>query len=180
MIQLPCPESCSYLIDARSNASQREMEFRHNEITGDLRSLNDRVIISLEAIERATVNAQRGIGGTAFDDLEDSEILAAVENVIKNLETEETGLIYEHPGATPRIDVLSRRIRETLDETCKDIPSESRPRRSDVLKALTFTREAVKAHIRRGAGDPESSRSYMRFISLFFKWPEEAVRPLIV
>src|SRR5262245_58720939 len=89
MIELACPEACPYLIEARSNAGQREVALRRREAAADPRdlTLSDRALIALDAVERAIVNAQRGIGGSAFHDLDDAEILAAVENAIKNLET---------------------------------------------------------------------------------------------
>jgi septal ring factor EnvC (AmiA/AmiB activator) len=182
MIELACPETCSYLIDARVTAGKRESALRAKEaitISASDLSLNDRALIALEAIELAIVNTQRGIGSSPIRDLEDSEILAAVETAIKNLETEESGLIYEHRAAVPRIDELSRRIRDTLNKF-EDIPSENRPRRSETLKALTFTRESIKAHVKRSAQDPMASRSYIHYISLFYAWPQEATRPLIV
>ncbi len=181
MIELACPESCPYLVDARVSAGKRESALRAKEaitVTASDVTLNERALTSLEAIELAIVNAQRGVGSPAIHHIDDAEILAAIQNTIKNLETEESGLIYEHRAAIPRIDELSRRIRDGLDKF-EDIPAEERPRRSEILKALTFTRESVKAHGKRAAGDLAASRSYIRYISLFYPWPEEATRPLI-
>jgi hypothetical protein len=182
MMELACPESCSYLIEARISASQREMALRRRETAADPHdlNLNERGLLVLDGIQRAIVNAQRGMETTALRDLDDADLVAAVENTIKNLETEESGLIYEHRAASLRIGELSRRIREGLDEIAKDAPPEARPRRTDVLKALTFLREAAQAHIKRAAGDPESSRTFVRYIALFYPWPEQATSPLIV
>jgi len=158
------------------------MALRRRETASDRRdmSLNERGLIALDAIERAIVNAQRGIGGTALRDLDDMQILGALEHTIKNRETEESGLIYEHPAATPAIGELGRRIRSGIDEAGKNIPVDERPRRSEILKALNFILESVKAHTQRSAGDPEATRSFMRYISLFTPWPEEVARPLIL
>ena len=182
MIELACPESCSYLIDARNTANQREMELRRKETAGDPRdlTLSERAFVALDAIHLEIVNAQRGIGASAFSDLDDAELLAAIENTIKNLQTEESGLIYEHRAASPRISELSRRIREGLDKVAKDAPPEARPRRTEKLKALVFIREAANAHLRRAAGDPEASRTFVRYITLFYAWPEQATAPLIL
>jgi hypothetical protein len=182
MIELACPESCSYLIEARASSSAREMALRRKETAADPRdlSLNERGFVALDAIQLAVVNAQRGIGAGAFPDLDDAELLAAVETTIKNIETEESGLIYEHRAPSPRIAELSRRIRDGLDQIAKDIPPEARPRRSEILKALTFMRESVNAHMRRAAGDPEQARTFIRYITLFYPWPEQATAPLIV
>lgn len=182
MLELACPESCSYLIEARTSASHREMALRRKEAAADPRNLKltERGLLALDGIQHAIVNAQRGIGASAFRDLDDAEMLAAVENTIKNLETEDSGLIYEHRAASSRIGELSRRIRERLDEIAKDALEEARPRRTDVLKALTFIREAANAHIQRAAGDPEASRTFIRYITLFYPWPKQATTPLIV
>ena len=158
------------------------MEVRRKETAGDPRDLrlNDRALLAVDGIQRALVDAQRGIGGSAFRDLGDAEMLGAIEITIKNLETEESGLIYEHRAESPRIAELSRRIREGIELIAKETPLEARPRRSDTLKGLTFLRESVAAHIKRADGDPEAARTFMRYISLFYRWPEEAVKPLIV
>jgi hypothetical protein len=182
MIELACPEFCSYLIEARTTVSEREMALRRKETASDPRelTLNERGFVALDAIQHAVVNAQRGIGASAFRDLDDAETLEAIETTIKNIETEESGLIYEHRPASPRIGELSRRIREGLEQIAKDVPSESRPRRSEILKALAFMREAVNAHQRRAAGEPQAARTFIRYITLFYPWPEEAVKSLII
>lgn len=143
-------------------------------------SLNERGLIALDVIERAIVNAQRGIGGVALRDLDDIQILGALEHTIKNLETEESGLIYEHPAATPVIGELGHRIRSGIDEARKNMPVDQRPRRSEILRALSFILESVKAHTHRAEGDPDATRTFMRYISLFTPWPEEVARPLIL
>jgi len=182
MIELACPESCSYLIEARTTVSQREMALRRKETEADPRDLrlSERGFVALDAIQRAVVNAQRGIGAVAFRDLDDAETLAAIETTIKNIETQESGLIYEHPAASQRIGELSRRIRDGLEEMAKEVPAEARPRRSEILKALAFMREAVNAHIQRAAGNAEASRTFIRYITLFYPWPEQSTAPLIV
>jgi hypothetical protein len=182
MIELACPESCAYLIEARSSAGQRERLLLQKEAATNPRdlSLTERAVLALNIIEQAMVNTQRGIEGSALRDLNDEEVLAAVENAIKNAETQESGLIYQHGAASPRIAEVSRRIREALDKMSEEIPAEARPRRSDTLKALTFIRETVKAHIRRKGADARASRSYVRYITLFSPWPEQATRPLII
>lgn len=181
MIELACPETCSYLLEARASAGHRERDLRVKE-SADPHTLllNDRALIAVNAIERAIVQAQRGTGPVSFRDLNNSDVLAAIENSAKNLETEETGLIYEHRTATPKIDDLSRSIRNALDGLSKELPPEARPRRSEFIRALNFTRDALEAHLKRPSAGSEGERSYIRFISLFHPWPEDATRPLIV
>jgi len=182
MIELSCPESCPYLIEARTNASQREFALRRQETAQHPRDLmlNDAELLVLDAIGAAIVSAQRSGGSTMFRGLNDHDVLAAVEIAIKNVETEESGLIYEHHASSHQIDELSGRIRGQIDEIGKDQPADTRPRRRDILKALTFTLDSVKAHTLRSPDDPDSSRSFVRYTALFYPWPEQATRPLIV
>ena len=181
MIELPCPETCSYLIEARTSVGHREKELRRKEAS-DRRTLilNDRELVSVHAIEVAVVQAQRGIGAFSFRDMKDADMLAAVENCAKNLDTEESGLIYEHRSHAPRVDELSRSIKTTFDEMFKDVAAEHRPRNADLTRALNYTREGLQAHLKRPSTNADSARSYLRFISLFHPWPEEATSPLIV
>jgi hypothetical protein len=112
--------------------------------------------------------------------MKDADLLAAVENCAKNLDTEESGLIYEHRSHAPRVDELSRSIKTTFDEMFKDVPVEHRPRNADLIRALKYTREGLQAHMKRPAAGGDDARSYIRFISLFHRWPEEATKTLIV
>jgi len=182
MIELACPETCPYLIEARVNASEREMALRRQETAQHPRDLmlNDAAVRVLDAIGGAIVSVQRGGDAAAFQSLNDSDVLAALQITIKNFETEDSGLIYEHRADAHRIDELSRRIRGHIEEIGKDQPADTRPRRSDMLKALTFTRDAVKAHMLRAPNDPESSRTFIRYTSLFYPWPPETASPLII
>jgi hypothetical protein len=182
MIEISCPESCPYLINARATAVERERELRKKEgstIGPPDVNLNQRALICIQAIERALVDAARGVTKLSIHDLDDTEICASIENAVKNLETEESGLIYEHRASTFTIDQLGKSIRQALDAAAAELPAETRPRRSDMLKALTFERDAVKRHIQRG-GDREALRSYLHYVSLFYPWPAEATGPLIV
>ena len=182
MIELPCPESCAYLIQARASSRDRESALRQKENALGTREigLNERAFVALDNIQSTIVDAQRGVGQFTFRDLNDASTLAAIENTIKNLETEETGLIYEHRATSAKIGDLSRRIRERLDEIANEVPPEVRPRRSEILKALAFLRESLNAHINRAAGDPEAARSFIRYITLFYPWPREATGPMII
>jgi len=181
MIELACPESCQYLRDARAQAAGRERELRQKEIAEGKpkQEVSKRLLPALYAIDIGITGAQRD-KNAALSDLDDRELLAAVEITIKNLETEESGLIYEHRASSARIEELSRRIRASLDEVIKEMQAQDRLRRSDVVKALNFARDMIGTHIRRGESEPGPPRSYIRYISLFIPWPEEATKPLII
>jgi len=178
MIELACPESCQYLHDARAQVSEREGNLRTNDEAFALlaRGNDERALPVHLMIEDAIVKAHRGIDGEQVRDIKNAEILESIENAIKNLQIEESGLIYEQRSSSRRIEEVSRRIRAGIDELSERIPAEFRPRRSDVIKILNVERAAVELHIRRG----EEDDSYLRHISLFLPWPEEKTHPLII
>lgn len=178
MIELACPESCQYLNDARAQVSEREGELRRNDETFALaaRENNERSLPVHITIEDAIVKAHRGIDGEQVRDLKNAEIIESIENTIKNLQTEESGLVYEHHSSSRRVEEVSRRIRAALDELAEKMPAEFRPRRSEVIKILNVERAAVDLHVRRG----EEDDSYLRHISLFLPWPQEKTHPLII
>lgn len=179
MIELACPEECPYLRAARESLSERERELRQRESAaeGAVRSpVTERMLPFLLTIENSIVSARRGTKGAAISDLNDEDALAAIENAIKNLQTEESGLIYEHHGQSPRIEEVSRRIRAALDDLSARMPAEARPRRSEIIQSLERVRDQIRSHIKRGEG----ALGYLRFISLFSPWPKEAAKPKII
>jgi hypothetical protein len=179
MVELACPESCSYLQDARRSAGAREHEQRAREAAASGRPAPDvdqRSLVALLAVDSALVEIMRGVKGAGIKDLQDYEALAAIETTIKNFGTEQSGLIYEHRAPSPRVEDVSRRLRDKLDEINDRVPAESRLGREEIMKALHLISNMIESHMRRGAG-PDS---YVRFISLFFPWPEESTKPLII
>jgi hypothetical protein len=182
MIELRCPESCQYLSAARSETAQRENELRGKELLEEGRmpyDLNNREKRLVDEIFDAIARAHRGVNGPKMSDLIDPEILDALENAIKNLETETSGIIYEHHAATPRIEEVSRRIRADLDQLAKGIIAEQRPKRSEMINALKFMRDKAQAHIRRNEGSQER-RGFLRFVMLYVPWPEQETSRLII
>jgi hypothetical protein len=127
-------------------------------------------------VQGAIVNTYRGVKAGPLPGLKDVEILEAVDNAIKNLETEDSGLIYEHRAPTPRVDALSRSIREALDAAGERMPAESALSRGELLKLLELVRAWIEAHMRNG----EYDNSYLRHIALFIPWPAEMTRSLII
>ncbi|HWN98539.1 MAG TPA: hypothetical protein VNS63_04650 [Blastocatellia bacterium] len=127
-------------------------------------------------VQGAIVAAHRGVKDPPLRGLKDAEILEAVDHAIKNIETEDSGLIYEHRAPTSRVEALSRSIRDALDAAGERMPDESRFTRGELLKLLQLVRAWIDAHARNG----EQHNSYLRHISLFIPWPAELARPLII
>ena len=183
MLELACPEDCQYLIDARAHAGSRESELIRPELTrAKTRSRleSNRFVAALYALDSGVIAVNRGIETEAIRDLVDEEVLLALENVLKNLETADSGLIYEHRPPTMRIQRLSRGIQEALEKAIKEAPPEMRPSRSDQVDAVKLNIERVRAHMKRGGEEPARSRSYLRHVSLYYAWPVESTKPLII
>ena len=138
-------------------------------------NVTERSLPLVFVVQSAILEAYRGVKGEPLRGLKDAEILEAVANATKNLETQDSGLIYEHQGP-PRVEALSRAIREALDEINERSPVESRFRQAEVLKLLELMHAWIDAHMRNG----ESDNSYLRHISLFIPWPSELAKPLII
>src|SRR5215470_9210492 len=118
MVEISCPDSCDYLRSARAEARDRESETRIKEARSggplDL-GLNQRSMAVAYLTDQAIVASYRGTNGTPIAALNDSEALGAVDNAIKNLETEDTGLIYEHRESSARVQEVSERIRREIE-----------------------------------------------------------------
>ena len=182
MLELACPESCQYLRSARAQAVVRERGLQEKEVAAaaaEARSLGEanierRLMPLIYAIDGAIIGAQR----EDFRDLEDNDVLAGVENAIKNLETESTGLIYEHPASSKHIQAVSNKIRSMLNELGSDPDLKVRPTRTDMVTALKYVRFRALAHLR--AADKGTTRGFVRQIALFSPWREEKTKPLII
>jgi len=176
MIELACPDTCGYLISAREHAKAREGEIISRQFAEMGIKFNpNRVHMTLGiAVDEAVIAIQR----ESYKDIDDTEILAAIENAIKNIETAGTGLIYEHKETSRRVQELSQKIRTHLDEVAAKFPPETRPRSLDVVESLKLIGNLVRAHVRSG----EDKRTYLRYIAMFHAWTEEQSgdRPRIV
>ncbi|HEU4388603.1 MAG TPA: hypothetical protein VFV34_12450, partial [Blastocatellia bacterium] len=95
MLEIHCPETCQYLISGRESAVAREKEIRTREaerLSKPLPSLSRREVQLVQIIEWAIVRAQREL----YQSITDAEILASVQNALKNMQTQDSGIIYEH------------------------------------------------------------------------------------
>src|SRR5215510_2677851 len=134
MLELACPDTCGYLVSAREHAKAREGEIVSKQFTGmGIKFSPTRTHMALGiAIDEAIIETQR----KSISDIDDSEIAAAIENALKNMETAKTGLIYEHTDASRQVLELSQKIRTHLDEVIAKFPAENRPRPTDAAEAL--------------------------------------------
>lgn len=174
MLEIRCPETCQYLISGRDSAVARERELRTREAerhSNPLPSLSRREVQLVQIVEWAIVRAQR----EAYHNIADSDILTSVQNALKNLQTQDAGIIYEHREFSVVVDDISRRIRDSFEELGKEMPAETRPRRSEITNALEFVLGTIQSHA--GRSEP---RSYIRYAAQFFPWSEKEKDRIIV
>jgi hypothetical protein len=107
-------------------------------------------------VESRIVMAQR----EQIRHLEDRDIAEAIETLIKNLQTQDSGIIYEHRALSERAQQLSRRLRADIESLSIDLP------RADMIDALASLRDLVRAHIER-SNDPQA---YLRARAILFPW----------
>jgi len=187
MIELACPDSCQYLRSAREQAIERERELQKKEAASASETPEARLLAAdsdiaprlmplVYVVDEAIVRTLR----ETFRDLEDAEALAALDNAIKNFETESTGLIYEHRTSSPRIQTTSNNIRSMLEELAGKSGLEDRVTRADMIAAIKHVRYRVRRHLRRTEKEPGNSRGFIRQVALFYPWAVEATKPLII
>ena len=188
MIELACPESCQYLRSAREQAIVRERELQKKEaasaaetsaearLLGADADITPRLMPLVYVVDEAIVRTLR----ETFRDLEDVEALAALDNAIKNFETESTGLIYEHRTSSPRVQAISNNIRSMLEALAGKSGLEDRVTRADMIAAIKHVRYRVRRQLRRAEKEPGNSRGFIRQIALFYPWSVEATKPLII
>jgi len=186
MIELACPESCQYLRSAREQAIARERELQSKEIAAATPAEARLLAANLElapqlmplvyAVDGAIVRTLR----ETFRDLDDLEALAALDNAIKNFETESTGLIYEHRTSSPRVQAVSDNIRSMLEALSRETTVEKRVTRSDMIAAIKYVRSRVSRHVKRTEDEPGNSRGFIRQVALFYPWAEDNSKPLII
>ena len=165
MMELACPESCVHLETGRQNAAQREGHFmaQARAAAGLGRPhLHPGHLHIIGTIHKAIAEVRR----SRFRDLRDSDILAALVNAHKNLETADSGLIYEHPVTSPPVRAVSEHIREELETLSKTDSLEGRLTRSKMMGAMSFEIETLELRLRE-QGD---GQHYLQFFSLFVPW----------
>ena len=182
MTEFACPESCDYLNAARAQTAEREAELRAREREAGVvyPELPEEWIALAAVAEKAIVETYRFPERSEVAKLTNAEIAAAMRNAVANLQTRESGLIYEHAAASHRIEDLSLRVREALMEAVMEAvrggPPDRRPGGRDLINVLQYHRAAAEGHMRRG----EDEFSYLRYMALYVAWPEEDSAPLIV
>jgi hypothetical protein len=170
MIELDCPESCQYLAPARDQAIVKEREHRSKAAASEGRiypQVDMRLLPLILAVERAIIQIQR----EQIRDLQDFEVQQAIENTLKNLETESSGLIYEHRSPSIRVQELSEAIRAAPEKLAKGRSIDSAYTRTDVVTVLKYLQFRIESQLRRA---DKEARGFLRTVALFHPWSDES------
>jgi hypothetical protein len=181
MLEIPCPESCDYLITGR--------EHEGNEYAKLLRSLDRK---SQERNQQVFLNHLDVIGRLEYSisrtrylsrDLTDKDVIQAVDLLLENYRTEEKGVLYEKTSENLRVESLRRELRDVM-ETFRNSPTETGPNvvspqdnrlaLSDALNCLECIRSLMGAFQEKGRSDS----AYVDFLARFY--PREESRSSII
>jgi hypothetical protein len=166
LMEIACPETCTYLAAGRETSSEKSRALLATALSESgrfvNRTLTEGQIHALVTIEAAVVESKR----RELKDTKDRDILEAFQNVLKNLQTADSGLIYEHRVASPLVQQLSQQIRDNVQELNEHAPLSRRITTSDEIEAIKILIESAQAFIDRG----EDDRAYLRSIAIRVPW----------
>ncbi|HKV42012.1 MAG TPA: hypothetical protein VJX67_22600 [Blastocatellia bacterium] len=168
MIDIACTEDCTFLRAGRENATNKakEMASKGGAMLTKRSPLNEAQELTIVLAGDAIVKLQR----KELPDMVDTEVLEALDNAARNLDTADSGLIYEHQHSSPRIQQLSKAIRRRIEEVNLELGPDEQLTRLDVTTGLDFLKEIVSIHIRHG----DDERSYIRYTAHHIPWGEKA------
>lgn len=166
-----CPLDCVYLEEAHlyewertPSAPLAEIPHAQYEITDEFLHQHEPFVAQLA---RRMLERSLELPGTR-----DSDLLAALDSLIRTRETLASGLYYESLPDTPVPQALFRDLQESILESSKDIQKEEKRglKDEDVLKCLVFLARLGRA---RGSHRPRS-KAYLGFLRRQF--PEVAAQ----
>lgn len=171
VVEIACPADCQHLKSGQSYQSfkkyiailESQTEPSRRRALFDALTLWEPVVAG---IEETIVSFAANLRA-----LRDRDVLEAVETVLKTLETERKGVIFEHRSANPIVQSLVREIHTDLEEAREtEVPGAPRP---PGLEDLVDCLKAVQAFI-LFHGESERGNGYLRFAAV--NHPEAAAR----
>lgn len=161
VIEIRCPQECPYLSEGLSyqwtkayvsildwidDPAQRRKFYESTRKHGDV----------LGVLELEIVNYSKNLRA-----LTDSEVLEAIETVIKTYQTEERGVIYEHSTPNPLAQSLVKELRRVIREEGEE---SDEGRSSWSRSAVIATLEAMQLHLAYHQEEGTGERSYLDFV----------------
>lgn len=182
VLEIECPESCEYLKAGRESEAadyQKRLQSmdqtaqqKHRQVLYDHRN----VIAHLEyAISRQRILSR---------DLNDKDVVQAIDSLLETYKTEDTGLLYERTEENLRIESLRRELREIIEsyrnpggEEAKGIvnPKNTRLQLGAAMDCLKFIRSLASVYLK----DRDYGSGYVNFLARIIP-REEAQKSIIM
>jgi hypothetical protein len=107
-VEIDCPEDCGYLTGEHAGA----WAGRVTEHERDMRRLAPHVAALSDAAAQTTFLLLSGVAALAArePDLDDARLETALETLRQTSRTRESGLVYEHRAADPRVQAVVREL----------------------------------------------------------------------
>ena len=167
---LTCPLDCGYLREAHRYEWERSDGEPLKELPHSQYEINDNFLYHNEAL----------VGGLAIALLrralelpavQDSDLIEAVNALIRTRETLSSGLIYDSVPPGPMAEALYRALQSNLETFLENAAKEKPIKDDTVLKGLVFLERLAVA---RGNGRPRG-RSFLGFLHVQFPQVAESV-----
>jgi hypothetical protein len=176
MIELACPEGCTYLQEARHSLAERRVPriVQHLRANGKAR-----VIDALKRFETVIFLLQRAIAGVQrdqFRDIADSEVLEGVTSALKACETFDQNVAHEHTSESLRVQAITTAILKAIDDLKKNLEEKGR---SSMITARDFASclEFIADTMRLDAQSEKNPQAWLRHTVLYQPYVEKEAPP---
>jgi len=160
ILEIDCPESCAYLQAGRTREA-RQGYARHLRPSDPAKAQRyQQVLTELEevvtSLESAIADARR-----STRTLTDAEVAEAVALMLKTLQTEDRGVLYEHTSNSLQVEALRRQLRDVLQQLRYPRKAGQEPLRlRDAMSCLELIGDVVASYM----AERHSSASYASFL----------------
>lgn len=177
LVEIDCPPDCAYLTGAHAPG----WDGRARDRERDSRRLGPHVAGLGEGQVRLLLLALAGVVSlhARREDLDDALLLEAVVALRKTADTQERGVIYEHPTTDPRAQGLVHDLASLFEARAED-GAVHRPSDRDLARVL----RALEGALRSTLAEKEGPRAFLgtaaRLTGRIGGPPSAPARPLII
>jgi hypothetical protein len=161
ILEINCPESCAYLKEGRAREA-RHGYARHLRPSDPAKAQRYRQVLTkledvLSSLEYAIADARRSNRALA-----DSEVAEAVALMLKTLQTEDRGILYEHTSNSLQVEALRRQLRDVIQQLRYPKQAGREPLRlRDAMGCLELIGDVVASYM----AERHSAVSYAGFLA---------------
>jgi len=147
ILEIDCPESCAYLKAGRAREAEHGYAHRLRPEDPAQAQKFQQVLTELEnpisVLEYVIADARR-----SMRTLTDPEVAEAVSLMLKTLQTEDHGVLYEHTSDNFQVETLRRQLRDALQQLRYPRQAGEKPLRlRDAISCLELIGNLVASYI---------------------------------